>query len=176
VEIELLKRIMDGQASCLAYVLLAAGVIFVVKFMLARAKALAKHEGWTFLDWKEPIDGGAVASNKTERRLRPAGDWALISVALESEAILTNQERNKDWKYRVTPSTTPAKASPAQRLPSYYSFLLSELRSENDEVRRKKALKCCLVLHPSYFTLRSSKSHRVLPECIPRKQVCLEIA
>ena len=92
MEIELLKRIMDGQASCLVHVLLAAGVIFVVKFIQARAEALAKHEGWVFLDWKEPIDGGAVASHKTERRLRPAGDWALISVALESEATLTNQK------------------------------------------------------------------------------------
>ena len=58
-------------------------------------------EGWVFLDWKEPADGGAVASYKIERRLRPAGDWAIISIALESEATLNNQERNKDWEYRV---------------------------------------------------------------------------
>jgi hypothetical protein len=64
-------------------------------------EAPRQGEGWVFLDWKEPIDGGAVASYKIERRLRPAGDWALISVALESEATLNNQERNKDWEYRV---------------------------------------------------------------------------
>ncbi len=73
VEIELLKRIMDGQASCLVCVLLAAGIIFVVKFIQARAEAVAKHEGRVFLDWKEPVDGGAVASYKIERRGRVIG-------------------------------------------------------------------------------------------------------
>ena len=51
---------------------------------------------WGFLDWKEPVDGGAVASYKIEHSERPAGSWSLISVALESEAILNNEERNKD--------------------------------------------------------------------------------
>lgn len=53
------------------------------------------------LDWKEPIDGGAVASYKIERRERPAGAWSLVAVALESEATLNNQERGKDWEFRV---------------------------------------------------------------------------
>jgi hypothetical protein len=64
-------------------------------------EAPRQGEGWVFLDWKEPADGGAVASYKIERRLQSAGDWALISVAFESEATLNNQERNKDWEYRV---------------------------------------------------------------------------
>ena len=42
-----------------------------------------------------------VASYKIERRERPTGDWVLISVAIETEATLTNQERGKDWEYRV---------------------------------------------------------------------------
>lgn len=32
---------------------------------------------------------------------RPAGDWTIVSMAIESEIMLTNQERNKDWEYRV---------------------------------------------------------------------------
>ncbi len=113
VEIELLKRIMDGQATCLVYPLLAAGIIFVGKFIQARAEAVAKHEGWIVLDWKEPIDGGAVASYKIKRRLRPAGDWALISVALESEATLNNQERNKDWEYRIIAVNKAGEGAPS---------------------------------------------------------------
>ena len=58
-------------------------------------------EGWIFLDWKKPADGGAVAAYKIERRERPAGDWMLISMAIESEATLNNQERGKDWEYRI---------------------------------------------------------------------------
>lgn len=74
-------------------------------------------EGWVFLDWKSPADGGAVASYKVERRERPAGSWAIVSMALDSETTLTNQERGKDWEYRViavnkagegTPSNTAA--------------------------------------------------------------------
>lgn len=80
-------------------------------------EAPRQGEEWIFLDWKEPADGGAVASYKIERRERPAGPWTLIQIALESEATLNNQERGKDWEYRViavnkagegTPSNTVA--------------------------------------------------------------------
>jgi len=47
------------------------------------------------------VDGAAVASYKIECHERPAGDWTLISVALECEATLNNQERGKDWEYRI---------------------------------------------------------------------------
>ena len=68
----------------------------------ARAlEAPQQGEGWVFLDWKKPADGGAVAAYKIERRERPAGPWTLISMAIESEATLNNQERGKDWEYRV---------------------------------------------------------------------------
>jgi hypothetical protein len=112
MEIELLKRIRNGQATCLVYPLLAAGVIFVVKSMQARAESVAKHQGWIFLDSKEPVDGGAVASHKIERRLRPAGDWALISVAIASEATLTDQQRNKDWEYRIIAVNKASEGAP----------------------------------------------------------------
>lgn len=64
-------------------------------------EAPRQGEGWIFLDWKAPADGGAVASYKIERRERPAGDWALVAMAIESEATLSGQERGKDWEYRV---------------------------------------------------------------------------
>ena len=68
----------------------------------ARAlEAPRQGEGWVFLDWKKPAEGGAVAAYKIERRERPAGPWTLISMAIESEATLNNQERGKDWEYRV---------------------------------------------------------------------------
>jgi len=68
----------------------------------ARAlEAPSQGEGWLTLDWKKPAEGGAVAAYKIERRERPAGPWTLISMAIESEAMLNNQERAKDWEYRV---------------------------------------------------------------------------
>src|SRR5680860_178117 len=64
-------------------------------------EAPRQGEGWVFLDWEKPADGGAVAAYKIERRERPSGDWILVSMAIESEATLNNQERGKDLEYRV---------------------------------------------------------------------------
>jgi hypothetical protein len=64
-------------------------------------EAPREGEGWLFLDWKEPVDGGAVAAYKIQRRLRPDGPWTDAGMAIESEITLTNQERGKEWEYRV---------------------------------------------------------------------------
>ncbi len=64
-------------------------------------EAPREGEGWVFLDWKEPVDGGAVAAYKIQRRLRPDGPWSDVGLAVESEITLTNQERGKEWEYRV---------------------------------------------------------------------------
>jgi len=64
-------------------------------------EAPREGEGWVFLDWKEPVDGGAVAAYKIQRRLRPDGPWSDAGMAIESEITLTNQERVKEWEYRV---------------------------------------------------------------------------
>ncbi|MGV8041068.1 MAG: fibronectin type III domain-containing protein [Thermoanaerobaculaceae bacterium] len=64
-------------------------------------EAPREGEGWVFLDWKEPVDGGAVAAYKIHRRLRPDGPWSDAGMAIESEITLTNQERGKEFEYRV---------------------------------------------------------------------------
>ena len=70
-------------------------------------------EGWVFLDWKSPNTGGKVASYRIERRERPAGDWAVIDVAIKSEIMLANQERAKDWEYRVVAINTTGEGVPS---------------------------------------------------------------
>jgi len=70
-------------------------------------------EGWIFLDWKKPTDGGAVAAYKIERRERPSGDWMLVSMAIESEATLNNQERGKDWEYRIIATNKAGEGVPS---------------------------------------------------------------
>lgn len=64
-------------------------------------EAPREGEGWVFLDWKEPVDGSAVAAYKIQRRLWPDGPWSDVGLAVESEITLTNQERGKEWEYRV---------------------------------------------------------------------------
>ena len=59
------------------------------------------REGWGFLGWTELVEGGADAAYKTQRRERPEGAWSDVGMAIESEITLTNQERGKEWEYRV---------------------------------------------------------------------------
>jgi len=64
-------------------------------------EAPQQGEGWIFLDWKSPAEGGPVSSYKIERRERPAGDWGIVAMAIETETTLSGQERGKDLEYRV---------------------------------------------------------------------------
>ena len=64
-------------------------------------EAPRQGEGWVFLDWKEPAEGGAVAAYKMQRRLRGDDAWTDVGTAVETEITLNNQERGKEWEYRV---------------------------------------------------------------------------
>ena len=58
-------------------------------------------DGWVFLDWKEPVDGGPVAAYKVQRRRRQDGAWGDVGMAIESEITLTSQEPGVEFEYRV---------------------------------------------------------------------------
>jgi len=64
-------------------------------------EAPKQGEGWVFLDWKAPIDGGAPAAYKVMRRERPAGLWEEAATAVISEATLVEQPRGKELEYRI---------------------------------------------------------------------------
>lgn len=64
-------------------------------------EARQQGAGWVVLDWKKPADGGAAASYKIERRGRTEGEWELAGISVETEVTLNNQERGKEWEYRV---------------------------------------------------------------------------
>ncbi len=49
-------------------------------------EALRQGEGWTFLDWKGPVNGGKVATDKAQRRERASGPWIDAGMAIESES------------------------------------------------------------------------------------------
>ena len=64
-------------------------------------EAPKQGEGWVFLDWKAPIDGGAPAAYKVMRRERPDGAWEEVATAVISEATLVEQPRGKELEYRI---------------------------------------------------------------------------
>ena len=73
-------------------------------------------EGWVFLDWKRPADGGAVATYKIERRERPTGDWTILDIAHESEIMLVGQDRATDWEYRIVASNKAGGGPPSNTI------------------------------------------------------------
>jgi len=54
-----------------------------------------------------------VAAYQIERRERPAGNWILAALAIESEATLNNQERGKDWEYRIIATNKAGASTPS---------------------------------------------------------------
>lgn len=64
-------------------------------------EAPQQGDGYVFLDWKEPIGGGAVAAYKIQRRERPAGAWEEVGSAIPSEFTLINQPKNLELEYRI---------------------------------------------------------------------------
>lgn len=103
----------DAKLSALGWSAKAAPTALEVSGQARALEAPQQGEGWVFLDWKKPADGGAVAAYKIERRERPAGDWMLVSMAIESEATLNNQERGKDWEYRVIATNKAGESVPS---------------------------------------------------------------
>jgi hypothetical protein len=64
-------------------------------------EAPRQGEGWVFLDWKAPIDGGKPAAYRVSRRERPAGPWEDVATAVLTEATLVEQPRTKELEYRI---------------------------------------------------------------------------
>ncbi len=64
-------------------------------------EAPKQGEGWVFLDWKAPVEGGTVSAYKVMRRERPAGPWEEVATAVISEATLVEQPRGKEFEYRI---------------------------------------------------------------------------
>ena len=103
----------DAKLTALGWGGKAAPTALEVPSQPRSLEAPQQGEGWIFLDWKKPADGGAVAAYKIERRERPSGSWALISMAIESEATLNNQERGKDWEYRIIATNKAGESIPS---------------------------------------------------------------
>ena len=103
----------DAKLTALGWGGKAAPTALQVPGQPRSLEAPRQGEGWIFLDWKKPADGGAVAAYKIERRERPTGDWTLVSMAIESEATLNNQERSKDWEYRVIATNKAGEGVPS---------------------------------------------------------------
>jgi len=106
----------DAKLTALGWGGMAAPTALQVPGQPRTLEAPRQGDGWIFLDWKKPADGGAVAAYKIERRERPTGEWMLVSMAIESEATLNNQERGKDWEYRIIATNKAGESIPSNTI------------------------------------------------------------
>jgi hypothetical protein len=59
-------------------------------------EAPRQGEGWVFLDWKQPAEGGKVSAYKIQRRNRPEGTWQDVATAIETESTLVEQPKGAE--------------------------------------------------------------------------------
>ena len=64
-------------------------------------EAPKQGDGWLFLDWKAPADGGKAKAYKVQRRNRSAGAWKTVATAILTEATLVDQPEKTELEYRV---------------------------------------------------------------------------
>ncbi len=74
---------------------------------------LGMGQGWVLLDWKEPSNGGRVAAYRVQMRPRAEGSWRDVGVAVESEVILSDQERGTEVEYRVVAVNKAGESKPS---------------------------------------------------------------
>jgi hypothetical protein len=72
-------------------------------------------EGWLILDWKKPADGGEPACYKIERRgpTESGSTWTIAGISTDIEVRLNNQERGKEWEYRVLAENKTGESLPS---------------------------------------------------------------
>ena len=79
-------------------------------------EAAKEGPGWLTLDWKKSPDGGKPAFYRLERREAAGGEWAMAGTALEAEITLNNQERGKEWEYRVIAVNKAGESEPSNTM------------------------------------------------------------
>ena len=74
---------------------------------------MAEGDGWVMLDWKSPVDGGAVAAYTVERRRRETGSWEPVATAVETETLVGNQPRGVEFEYHVVALNKAGQGKPS---------------------------------------------------------------
>ena len=91
----------DDQLKLIGWAGKAAPTPLAVPGQARLLEAPRQGDGWVFLDWKAPADGGTPAAYKVMRRERPAGAWEEVATAVITEATLVEQPKGKELEYRI---------------------------------------------------------------------------
>ncbi len=91
----------DDQLKLIGWAGRKAAAPLAVPGQARLLEAPRQGEGWVFLDWKKPADGGKPAAYKIMRRNRPDGPWTETATAVVTEATLVEQPRGAELEYRI---------------------------------------------------------------------------
>lgn len=70
-------------------------------------------EGWVYLDWKDPSDGGKVAAYKVQRSADGGLSWEDAAVAVVSEYTLHSQPRGKNLLFQIVAINKAGEGTPS---------------------------------------------------------------
>lgn len=65
------------------------------------------------LTWNAPATGGRPSAYRVMRRERPAGPWLDVATALTTQIQLTDQQRGKEFEYRVIAANKAGEGNPS---------------------------------------------------------------
>ncbi|MCK5863328.1 MAG: fibronectin type III domain-containing protein [Candidatus Hydrogenedentes bacterium] len=65
-------------------------------------KAPREGKDWIYLIWKQPVDGGTVATYEIQRREAVLDStWKVVDLSMDCAITLHDQPRGTEWEYRV---------------------------------------------------------------------------
>lgn len=76
-------------------------------------EVVRQGEGWVYLDWKEPAEGGKVAAYKVQRSMDGAMSWKDAAVTIGSEYTLHDQPRGKNILFQVVAINRAGEGKPS---------------------------------------------------------------
>ena len=105
-ELRYAEGIAHGDATKLGFInwgphRAAAPTPLAVPGQVSTLQVASEGVNQVSLVWQEPLDGGAVAAYRVERRKRPDGTWAVVGMAVDTTITLTGQDGGVEWEYRV---------------------------------------------------------------------------
>jgi hypothetical protein len=63
-------------------------------------KIVAEGDTWIALEWKPPVEGGAVGVYRIQRK-QEGSPWEDVGISTETQHMLGNQPRSVEFEYRV---------------------------------------------------------------------------
>ncbi len=76
-------------------------------------EVVAEGDGWVVLDWKAPVSGGSVAAYRVQCRTKDRRSWVHVGMAVESEILLSGQDRGLELLYHVVAVNKTGEGKPS---------------------------------------------------------------